>query len=80
MGTAIGAEDAYDAARAIPDAYAMNGMPGVLGQVGQVALGAGDAALSLAPFVKPIAKGAGNAARPIFKELEQYFRREGKMQ
>ena len=80
LGTAIGAEDAYDAARAIPDAYAMNGMPGVLGQVGQVALGAGDAALSLAPFVKPIAKGAGNAARPIFKELEQYFRREGKMQ
>ena len=80
LGTAIGAEDAYDAARAIPDAYAMNGMPGVLGQVGQVALGAGDAALSLLPFAKPIAKGAGNVARPVFKELEQYFRKEGKMQ
>ena len=58
VGTAMGAEDAYDAARAIPDAYAMNGMPGVLGKVGQVALGAGDAALSLAPLFKPIFKGA----------------------
>ena len=84
VGTAMGAEDAYDAARNIPDAYAMNGIPGVLGQVGQVALGAGDAALSLAPFAKPVIKGAAtgaaNVARPVFKELEQYFRREGKMQ
>ena len=84
VGTAMGVEDAYDAARAIPDAYAMNGMPGVLGKVGQVALGAGDAALSLAPFAKPVIKGAAtgaaNVARPVFKELEQYFRREGKMQ
>ena len=46
LGTAMGLEDAYDAARNIPDAYAMNGVPGVLGQVGQIALGAGDAALS----------------------------------
>ena len=84
LGTAMGLEDAYDAARNIPDAYAMNGIPGVLGQVGQVALGAGDAALSLAPFAKPVVKGvatgAANVARPVFKELEQYFRREGKMQ
>ena len=84
VGTAMGAEDAYDAARAIPDAYAMNGMPGVLGKVGQVALGAGDAAISLAPFAKPVIKGvatgAANVARPVFKELEQYFRREGKLQ
>ena len=84
VGTAMGVEDAYDAARAIPDAYAMNGMPGVLGKVGQVALGAGDAALSLAPFAKPVvqgaARGAANVARPVFKELEQYFRREGKLQ
>ena len=84
LGTAMGLEDAYDAARNIPDAYAMNGVPGVLGQVGQIALGAGDAALSLAPFAKPVVKGvatgAANVARPVFKELEQYFRREGKMQ
>jgi hypothetical protein len=58
----------------------MNGMPGVLGKVGQVALGAGDAALSLAPFAKPVVKGAAQAARPVFEELEKYFRREGKMQ
>ena len=84
VGTAMGIEDAYDAARNIPDAYAMNGVPGVLGQLGNVALGAGDAALSLAPFAKPVVKGAvrgaANVARPVFKELEQYFRREGKMQ
>ena len=84
LGTAMGLEDAYDAARNIPDAYAMNGVPGVLGQVGQIDLGAGDAALSLAPFAKPVVKGvatgAANVARPVFKELEQYFRREGKMQ
>ena len=84
VGTAMGIEDAYDAARNIPDAYAMNGVPGVLGQLGNVALGAGDAALSLAPFAKPVVKGAvrgaANVARPVFRELEQYFRREGKMQ
>ena len=84
LGTAMGVEDAYDAARYIPDAYAMNGIPGVLGQVGQIALGAGDAALSLAPFAKPVVKGAAtgaaNVARPVFAELEKYFRREGKMQ
>ena len=80
LGTAMGAEDAYDAARSIPDAYSMNGIPGVLGQLGNVALGAGDAALTLAPFAKPVVKGAAQAARPVFKELEQYFRREGKMQ
>jgi len=80
VGTAMGVEDAYDSARNIPDAYAMNGMPGVLGQLGNVALGAGDAALSLAPFAKPVVKGAANAAKPMFKELEQYFRREGKLQ
>ena len=84
LGTAMGVEDAYDAARYIPDAYAMNGIPGVLGQVGQIALGAGDAALSLAPFAKPVIKGAAtgaaNVARPVFEELEKYFRREGKMQ
>ena len=84
VGTAMGVEDAYDAARAIPDAYAMNGMPGVLGKVGQVALGAGDAALTLAPFAKPVIKGAAtgaaNVARPVFEELEKYFRREGKLQ
>ena len=80
LGTAMGVEDAYDAARYIPDAYAMNGVPGVLGQVGQVALGNGDAAISLAPVVRPIMKGAAKASRPVFAELEQYFRREGKMQ
>ena len=84
LGTAMGVEDAYDAARNIPDAYAMNGVPGVLGQVGQIALGAGDAALSLAPFAKPVVKGAAtgaaNVARPVFEELEKYFRREGKLQ
>ena len=80
LGTAMGVEDAYDAARYIPDAYAMNGVPGVLGQVGQIALGAGDAALSLAPFAKPVVKGAANVARPVFEELEKYFRREGKLQ
>ncbi len=80
VGTAMGVEDAYDAARGIPDAYRFNGVPGVLGQLGTVALGAGDAALSLAPFAKPVVKGAGKLARPVFKELEQYFRREGKMQ
>ena len=84
LGTAMGLEDAYDAARNIPDAYAMNGVPGVLGQVGQIALGAGDAALSLAPFAKPVVKGvatgAANVARPVFAELEKYFRREGKLQ
>lgn len=84
VGTAMGVEDAYDAARGIPDAYRMNGVPGVLGALGTVALGAGDAALSLAPFAKPVVKGAAtgaaNVARPVFKELEQYFRREGKMQ
>ena len=84
VGTAMGVEDAYDAARNIPDAYAMNGVPGVLGQLGSVALGAGDAALSLAPFAKPVVKGAAtgaaNVARPLFRELEQYFRREGKLQ
>jgi hypothetical protein len=80
VGTAMGGEDAYDAARNIPDAYRFNGIPGVLGQLGTVALGAGDAALSLAPFAKPVVKGAAQAARPVFKELEQYFRREGKMQ
>ena len=84
LGTAMGVEDAYDAARYIPDAYAMNGIPGVLGQVGQIALGAGDAAMSLAPFAKPVVKGAAtgaaNVARPVFEELEKYFRREGKLQ
>ena len=80
VGTAMGIEDAYDAARGIPDAYRFNGVSGVLGQLGTVALGAGDAALSLAPFAKPVVKGAAQAARPVFKELEQYFRREGKMQ
>ena len=84
LGTAMGVEDAYDAARYIPDAYAMGGVPGVLGQVGQIALGAGDAALSLAPFAKPVVKGAAsgaaNVARPVFEELEKYFRREGKLQ
>lgn len=80
VGTAMGVEDAYDSARNIPDAYAMNGMPGVLGQLGNVALGAGDAALSLAPFAKPVVRGAASAAKPMFKELEQYFRREGKLQ
>ena len=65
VGTAMGAEDAYDAARAIPDAYAMNGMPGVLGKVGQVAVGAGDAALSLAPFAKPVIKGAATGAAMV---------------
>jgi hypothetical protein len=80
LGTAMGAEDAYDAARYIPDAYSMNGVPGVLGQLGTVALGAGDAALSIAPIAKPLFQGAKKATRPVFKELEQYFRREGKMQ
>ena len=80
LGTAMGLEDAYDAARSIPDAYSMGGVPGVLGQLGNVALGAGDAALSLAPVVRPIMKGAAKASRPVFAELEQYFRREGKMQ
>ena len=84
VGTAMGAEDAYDAARSIPDAYAMGGVPGVLGALGTIGIGVGDAALSMAPFAKPVvkgaARGAANVARPVFKELEQYFRREGKMQ
>ena len=84
VGTAMGAEDAYDAARNIPDAYRFNGIPGVLGQLGTVALGAGDAALSLAPFAKPVIKGAAtgvaHVASPLFQELVQYLRREGKMQ
>lgn len=65
VGTAMGLEDAYDAARYIPDAYAMNGVPGVLGQLGTVAIGAGDAALSLAPFAKTLMRGARNVPKAM---------------
>ena len=58
LGTAMGVEDAYDAARYIPDAYAMNGVPGVLGQVGQIALGAGDAAFVFGSVCKTSMKGS----------------------
>ena len=80
VGTAMGLEDAYDAAKDMPDAYAMNGIPGVLGALGTIGVGVGDAALSMAPFAKPVVKGAAQATRPVFAELEKYFRREGKLQ
>jgi len=65
VGTAMGAEDAYDAARDIPDAYRMNGIPGVLGQLGTVAVGAGDAALTMAPFAKTLMKSARNLPKTM---------------
>lgn len=80
VGTAMGLEDAYDAAKDLPDAYAMGGVPGVLGALGTIGVGVGDAALSMAPFAKPVVKGAAQATRPVFAELEKYFRREGKLQ
>ena len=73
VGTAMGLEDSYDAARSMPDAYAMGGVPGVLSSFGTIGIGVGDAALSMAPFAAPVvkgtARGAANVARPLFEKL-----------
>jgi hypothetical protein len=54
VGTAMGLEDGYQAAKNIPGAYREGDPAGVAKNAGFAALGLGDAALTMAPFAKPI--------------------------
>jgi len=54
VGTAMGLEDAYQAAREIPDGYREGDALDMAKNTGLMALGVGDAALTMAPFAKPI--------------------------
>lgn len=58
LGTAMGVEDAYQAARDIPDGYREGNYSDMAGNAAQVAMGMGDAALTALPFVKPVLRGA----------------------
>lgn len=54
VGTAMGLEDAYQAGKNIPDGYREGDRMDMAKNSGLVALGLGDAALTMAPFAKPI--------------------------
>jgi hypothetical protein len=72
VGTAMGLEDAYQAAREIPDGYREGDRMYMAKNAGLAALGLGDAALTMAPFAKPIfnamkrvPKTVGRAGRAV---------------
>jgi len=65
VGTAIGFEDAYDAAANIPDAYRAGDYGAVAQNAGGAALGVLDAALTFLPFAKPLLKRARNIPQVI---------------
>ncbi len=65
VGTGIGLEDAYQAAREIPDDYQAGDRGAMAANTGQVALGLGDAALTMAPFAKPIFNAIKRAPKNI---------------
>ena len=72
LGTAMGLEDAYQAAREIPDGYREGDRMYMAKNAGLAALGLGDAALTMAPFAKPIfnamkrvPKNIGRAGRAV---------------
>ena len=72
LGTAMGLEDAYQAAREIPDGYREGDRMYMAKNAGLAAMGLGDAALTMAPFAKPIfnamkrvPKTVGRAGRAV---------------
>ena len=72
LGTAMGVEDAYQAAREIPDGYREGDRMYMAKNAGLAAMGLGDAALTMAPFAKPIfnamkrvPKTVGRAGRAV---------------
>lgn len=58
VGTAMGLEDAYQAAKDIPDGYREGDYRDMAGNAASVALGLGDAALTALPFAKTAVRGA----------------------
>ncbi len=72
LGTAMGLEDAYQAAREIPDDYQAGDRGAMAKNTGYALMGMGDAALTMAPFAKPIfnamkrvPKNIGRAGRAV---------------
>jgi len=65
VGTAIGMEEAYRAARDIPGSYQQGNYGDVARGAGVTAMGVLDAALTMAPFAKAAVKGARNLPKAL---------------
>ena len=65
VGTAMGLEDAYQAGREIPDDYQAGDRGAMAKNAGLAALGLGDAALTMAPFAKPIFNAMKRVPRTV---------------
>jgi hypothetical protein len=65
LGTAMGLEDAYQAAREIPDGYREGDRMYMAKNAGLAALGLGDAALTITPFAKPIFNAMKRVPRTV---------------
>tara|TARA_Y100000114_G_scaffold124308_1_gene120044 strand:+ start:476 stop:1141 length:666 start_codon:yes stop_codon:yes gene_type:complete len=65
LGTAMGLEDAYQAAREIPDDYQAGDRGAMAANTGLAVMGLGDAALTMVPFAKPIFNAMKRAPKNI---------------
>ena len=65
LGTAMGLEDAYQAAREIPDDYRAGDRGAMARNTGYALMGMGDAALTMAPFAKPIFNAMKRVPRTV---------------